>query len=321
MIICTHDDVTDEHAKEIAAKTGKEVTIGKIATLSDQHKEQAEILITYGNYDDSVFAEELAQLPRLKWVQALSAGTEQLPLAYMEKHGILLTSAKGVHAIPISEYVLGMVLHFAKKVDKFQFLKQRMVWGQSEEMFEVHGKTIGILGTGSIGSEIALKARAFGMKPMGVNSNGRSVDGFDQVYALRELDQLLPLCDYVCAVLPSSPETRDLIDARRIALMKDGGVFINVGRGDLVVEEDLYEALRTSKLRGAALDVFRDEPLPYHHSLWQLENLIITPHASAKTNMYVTRALDIFLQNYNLFQAGQQEGLINQVGYGQLETR
>lgn len=315
MILCTSDEVNSEGVKRLMDETKEEVVQGEILSIPEEIRNQVKILLTYGNYHDSITEQDLGSLPNLKWIQVMSSGTEQLPLEFIASRNLVLTSARGVHALPISEYVFAMILFFAKKIEKYQYLKQRMVWNYSEEMIELYGKTIGILGTGSIGRAIAEKAHAFGMVPIGVNRNGRDLEGFEKVYSFEQLEACLPQCDYLCAALPSTSQTGNLINAERIALMKEGVIFINVGRGDLIVEKDFIQAMQSGKIAGAALDVFRDEPLEYDHSLWHLENLVITPHASAKTNMYTQRVLDIFIKNYFHFKNELFDKMINRVEY------
>ncbi|WP_049662081.1 D-2-hydroxyacid dehydrogenase [Bacillus sp. FJAT-27231] len=313
MILCTSSDLLKEQLQRIREETQKNVVQNKIILLSEAEKQQVECILTYGNFDDAITAEELEQLPNVKWIQTMSSGTEQLPHNMIEKKNIHVTSAKGVHAISISEYVLGAMLHFAKKIEKFQVLKKNKVWADSEEMFELHGKTMCVLGTGHIGQEIARKTKVFGMNILGVNRSGNHVEGFDEIYSLHQIAEIFPQCDYICSALPSTIETRDLIKKETIDFMKDGVVFINVGRGDLIVEEDFIQALQAGKIGGAALDVFKSEPLEYGHPLWSTDNLIITPHASYKTNRYIHRVLAIFLANYNYFKYGDFEGMINKI--------
>lgn len=316
LILCT-TDALQPFSEEIGEKTRQPVAVRRIERLPEERRDQVRIVITFGNYDDSVSSEELRSLPRLEWIQVISSGIEQLPLEYLSERGILVTTARGIHRIPMSEYVFSALLYFAKKIPAYARLKRDKTWGRFETMEELYGKTIGILGTGQIGGEIAYKAKAFGMTTLGVNRSGRLVQHFDRIYPLSEWEHILPLCDYVCGILPSAPETKQLINRRTIEQMKDGVIFINVGRGDLVVEQDLVEALERGKIAGAALDVFAQEPLDRRHPLWELDNVIITPHASAKTPMYVPRSLDIFYRNYALFRQGRTHDMINLVKHPQ----
>lgn len=312
MILCTSEELKP-FSSEMQNILKQEVIVQRINQLPDKYKKQVRIVVSYGNYGDVVSKEELHSLPKLQWVQAISSGVEQLPLEFMVKRGIVLTTVRGIHRIPISEYVLGVMLYFAKKVPTYEHFKQNKIWGNFESMDELYGKTVGILGTGQIGRAIAFKAKVFGMTTLGVNRSGRDVEYFDNTYGLSEWEHILPHCDYVCGVLPSTPETKQLINRRTIERMKDGLVLINVGRGDLIVEQDVIDALQSGKIAGAALDVFEQEPLDDQNPLWNLDNVFITPHASARTPMYIRRSLDIFYRNYELFQQGQYEQMMNRI--------
>ncbi|GIN89053.1 dihydrofolate reductase [Siminovitchia terrae] len=315
MIVCTTSDISNEIIKKVIKETGCKVVQKKIQMLKSSEKYETKYLLTYGNFDDEVNAEELEQLPNLKWIHVLSSGTEQLPQSVIKDRDILVTSSKGIHAIPISEYVLGAILHFAKRITEFRKLQDQMSWSYTQEMFEVYGKTLGILGTGSIGSDIAEKAKVFGMNVIGVNRSGRRPAEFDQVYKIDQLKEMVPLCDYICCILPSTKETIHLIGQEIISLMKDQVIFINVGRGDLVIEEDLLKALKAGKIGGAALDVFKEEPLKTGHPFWSMENVLVTPHASARTKMYMNRAINLFLDNYKCYQKRQLDNMVNKVTF------
>ncbi len=315
MIVCTTADISKELQKWVMEETECKVVQKKLPMLESNEKYDAQYLLTYGNFDDEIKAEELKQLPNLKWIHVLSSGTEQLPESVITEKGILITSSKGIHAIPISEYVLYAILHFAKKNTEFRKLQDEMKWSYTLDMSEIHGKTLGVLGTGAIGSDIAKKAKTFGMNVIGVNRSGRRPAEFDQIYIIEQLKEMVPLCDYICCVLPSTEETTNLIDKETISLMKDQVIFINVGRGDIVIEEDLVKALTTGKIRGAALDVFKNEPLKAEHPFWSMENVLVTPHASARSNMYMNRAIKLFLKNYQHFQKKQYDDMINKVTF------
>ncbi|WP_340084033.1 D-2-hydroxyacid dehydrogenase [Siminovitchia sp. FSL H7-0308] len=315
MIVCTTSDLSAEMRQKIAKETQVPVVQRTINELSKREKNAVEILITYGNFDDAVTVEELRQLPGLKWIHVLSSGTEQLPITPIKDKNILVTSSKGIHAIPISEYVIFAVLYFAKHIPHFIKLQEQKSWSYTAGMSEVYGKTLGVLGTGVIGLEIARKARALGMSVIGVNRSGRHMAGFDEVHRVQRLKEIVPCCDYICSALPSTDETRNLIDKNIIQLMKDQVIFMNVGRGDVIVEEHLLEALRTGKIGGAALDVFKSEPLEAQHPFWRMKNVLITPHASARTNMYMFRALQMFLENFRYYQQNALQFMVNKVDF------
>lgn len=315
VIVFTTSDISCELQRAIANQTKSEVVQNKISKLNQKDKSKAEILITYGNFDDAITAEDISQLIHLKWIHVLSSGTEQLPKEAIRSRKIHVTSSKGIHAIPISEYVVCSILYFAKKIEEFRKLQKQRAWSYSMGMSEIYGKTLGILGTGYIGREIAKKAKALGMSVIGVNRSGNHSDEFDQIYKVHKLKEILPAFDYICSVLPSTDETKHLIDRGTISHMKDGVIFINAGRGDVAVEKDLLESLRTGKISGAALDVFEEEPLESCHPFWAMENVLVTPHASARTEMYMERALNIFLDNFKYYQDNDLKNMVNKVNF------
>ncbi|SFE58928.1 Phosphoglycerate dehydrogenase [Alteribacillus iranensis] len=313
MILCTTEDV-ESYRSEIKKETADaEVFLGKINSLTEEEKEKIEIIISYGNYDDRLLEKDVKSLPNLRWIQIISSGVDQLPLEYLKRSNILVTTVKGIHRIPISEYVMAMILYFSKKIPEFYERKQQKHWDASIMLHELHGKTIGIWGTGHIGREVAAKSKAFGMKTVGVNRSGNQVEHFDDIYTIEQLQEVVGTFDYICSVLPSNPGTRGIVTSHLIEKMKDDVVFVNVGRGDLIVEEDFIEALKRKKISGAALDVFHREPLEENHPFWELDNVVITPHASAHSEMYARRALQIFYQNFKLFKQQSYTEMINRV--------
>lgn len=312
MILCTTSDFNEKHSFKMFEKTGKQVQVSKdFLTIAD--KDKIKVLLTYGNYDDVITDTQLKQLPNLQWIQLLSAGYDTLPLETMAKRNIRLTTASGVHAKPISEYVLGMILYFYKDFPKYLSSKGKHHWDGTDEAEELEGKTIGILGTGHIGNEIARKSKALGMKSIGLNTDGRMVQGFDTVLPFHKIDELLSASDIVCSVLPSTSTTIGLMNKERFHVMKDGAIFINAGRGDLVIESDFLAAMKQGKFKGVALDVFAEEPLPPEHPLWDVDNLIITPHISARTNQYMNRCVDLFIKNLALYESEQFDQMINAI--------
>lgn len=315
MLVCTTPDVSIDLQKKLAEETQQTVVQNKVAELDEKDRYQAEILITYGNFEDAITVQETDRLPNLRWIHVLSSGTEQLPKDTIRDRALCVTSSKGIHSIPMSEYVICAILYFAKRIGDFRKLQDQMRWSYSLGMSEIYGKTLCVLGTGFIGTEIAKKAKALGMEVIGFNRSGRASDGFDQTYKIRHVNEFIPSFDYICNALPSTKETRGLIDKEMIRSMKDGVIFINVGRGDLAVEADLEEGLRTGKIGGAALDVFNKEPLEPGHPFWSMENVIITPHASARTERYMERALDIFIKNYHLYKENAFENMVNKVSF------
>lgn len=272
------------------------------------HAGDAEALLTTGRLAPEV----LEALPAVRWIQALSAGVDGLPLERIRKRGIALTNAKGIHQIQMSEFAMLYMLQWVRRSD-MHFLNQLdKVWGKRVPAGEVYNQTVGILGTGSIGQAIAHKAKAFGMRTLGYNRSGRPSPGFDVCYGGREgLFALLEQSDFVILLLPATPETRHFIKMEELRSMKPSACLINLARGSVVLEADLIEALRSGVIAGAALDVFEIEPLPQDSAFWELPNVLITPHVAGLSPHYMTRAAEIVFENIRRY--GKGEALLNAV--------
>ena len=270
--------------------------------------EHAEILITYG---EDLTAEHIRTAVQLKWIMVVSAGLEQMPLQEIKEKGITVTNARGIHKTPMAEYALGMMLSHEKKLVTLKQKQRKEVWDRDMEMGELFGKKALILGAGSIGSEIARLAQAFGMSVNGVNRSGRAVPFMDSIYRIEELNDALKEADYVISVLPSTAETRGLLAADRLFSMKKGSVLMNIGRGDLFKEEDLLEALKAGRPSHAILDVFGAEPLQPGHPYWKHPDITLTPHLSSRSNRYLPRAFRIFKDNLPAYLAKNIQAMKN----------
>lgn len=272
--------------------------------------EDAEALVVTGKLKE----EDLAAVPRVRWVQALSAGVDHMPLAYMQSRHIRLTNARGIHQIQMSEFAMLLMLEWARRAD-LHFLNQvDKVWGRRVPSGELYGQTVGIIGSGSIGQAIAEKAAAFGMRTLGYNKSGRPAPGFDETLGSREgLQRLLAESDYIIMLLPSTAETRHFLSMEEFKQMKPTACFINLARGSVVNEQELIEALRGGVIAGAALDVFEQEPLPPESPLWELPNVILTPHVAGASPHYMTRSASIIFGNLQRFLRGDAEPLINEI--------
>mgnify|MGYP000894670188 CR=1 FL=1 len=242
---------------------------------------------------------------RCKWVQTWSAGVDRLPLGQMLERGIVVTTASGVHAYPISETIFAMLLALTRNLHVYIRNQLKRTWDRGGLRLEMHGKTIGIVGVGDIGEETARIAKAFGMTVIGVRRSALPSPHVDRMVGPGALREVLPLCDYVVVTVPATPETRHMFDEPEFSAMKPGAFFVNIGRGATVRTEALLAALRSGRLAGAGLDVFEEEPLPPDHPLWQMDNVIITPHSSGFTEHYNDRALDIFVENAAAYLAGK----------------
>ncbi|MDF2936272.1 MAG: D-2-hydroxyacid dehydrogenase [Paenibacillaceae bacterium] len=272
-------------------------------------------VVTGGGMPD---ADLLEELPKLRWVQIMSAGADKLPLEELRKRGIRLTNAKGVHQIQMSEFALLQMLQWARRADLHFSNQLDKRWGKRVSSGELHGQTVGILGTGSIGQAIAAKAQAFGMRTLGYNTSGRSELHFDAVFQGPDgLLSVLGDSDYVVVIVPSTPDTQGLIGKEQLQAMKPSACLVNLARGTVVSEPELIAALQNGTIAGAALDVFEVEPLPPESPLWELPNVLITPHVAGSSPHYNERAAGIVRENLRRLAEDPESPLQNEVDLSQ----
>ncbi|SIS48641.1 D-2-hydroxyacid dehydrogenase [Salimicrobium flavidum] len=259
---------------------------------------EAEILITYG---EDLNEEKIEKAKNLKWIMIMSAGMDRMPFSIIEEKDILVTNVRGIHAKPMAEYAIGMFLQVAKRAKKLQQQENASYWNRKLDFQELGGHTMVLLGTGAIASETARLAKAFDMKTIGVSRSGKGKDNFDEVYRIEKLNAALSEGDYVAAVLPSTEETRGLLQKEHFQAMPEHAVFLNMGRGDLVPEKTVSSAIEKGDIAHAVLDVMEEEPLPEDHPFWREENITVTPHISGITSGYLPRAFDIFDRNMKAY--------------------
>lgn len=272
--------------------------------------ENSEVYVTYGfEFNPAV----LAGAKNLKWMQIFKAGFDDLPLDEMRKRGIILTNVRGIHKIPMGEYTMGMILMLAHRFLEYRENQRKKIWDRKIQAEEIFEKTLGVVGTGSIGAEICRRAKAFGMRTIGINTRGAAVDGVDKALPPRGLHELLADSDYVVVAVPLNEKTRGMIGKAEFEAMKPSACFINISRGQVVDEKALVNALRRRCIKAAVLDVFEKEPLPADSELWQMDNVVITPHISAVSPRYTERALEIFTFNLDAYINGRE--LLNKVKY------
>jgi phosphoglycerate dehydrogenase-like enzyme len=277
--------------------------------LTDRQRKalaEAEVVLT----EDLPF--DVVQLaPRLRWVQGVGAGVSQLISAGLPTSEVRLTTAAGVNALAISEFVLARILQIAKRFQEIDRLQVERVW-LPKYGSQLAGRHLTVVGLGAIGRRVAGLGRAFGMTVTGVRRSavvGESDPDVDQLLPPTELHTAVSAADYVVAAIPETAENRDIFDAKFFAAMPAGAVFVNVGRGSAVVEDDLVAAL-DNHLRAAALDVVRQEPLPADSPLWSVPNLFISPHSAAAPDQHWTNVFALFADNLRRYVDG--EPLLNQ---------
>jgi glyoxylate/hydroxypyruvate reductase len=277
--------------------------------------EAADVLFGIPGDAPEGLAAAVRRAPDLRWVQATSAGAgEQVRAAGLsrdERQRVIVTSAAGVHAGPLAEFALLGLLAFAKGVPRLLADQRARRWGHYP-VGELSGQTVVIVGLGQIGAEVARRAAAFGMRVIGVNRSGTSDSPHvDEIRRTSELHECLLDADAIVISAPLTEETRGLIDAAAIARMRSGAVLVNVGRGGVVDEAALIEALRAGQLAGAALDVFAQEPLPAESPLWELPNALLSPHTTGLSVRENERIVSLFVENLRRYMAG--EDLLNRV--------
>ena len=246
---------------------------------------------------------------KVRWIQASSAGIGQLVKRLaLHRLGATLTTAAGVHARPLAEFVLWAMLAFAKNYPLARQQQRAQHWERFHND-DLEGKTLAVVGLGSIGREVARLARAMGLHVIG---SKRSIEGLQPadvdvsaLYALSDLQAMLAQADYVCLICPHTPETEGMMDAAAFAAMKPGSVFINIGRGALVQEEALLQALEQGPMQGAVLDVTSPEPLPPGHPLWEKDNVIIFPHSASTSRNENRRLVALFCDNLQRYLTGE----------------
>jgi len=272
---------------------GVMVNYASSAAAALQHYQGENILLAQPDMAAAI----VDQLPDVQWIQSTWAGVA--PLLRTQRQDYLLTGVKGVFGAPMAEYCLSYLLaHEQKLLWRYQQQQDRQ-W-RDEPSGRLAGKTLGIMGTGSIGAHIARAADCLGLRVLGYSRSGAAVNGFAEVFPQRRLNDFLSLSDYVTAVLPDTPETTGLMNAESFATMKSSALFINMGRGNLVDEPALAAALRSGQIAAAVLDVFRTEPLPPDNPLWSAPNLLITAHVAARS--WPQDNAGIFLDNFRRFE-------------------
>lgn len=287
--------------EEHLAKIRKVAPEAEIVAVSQEemgnHLKDATILVTF-----PWIIPDFSQAKNLKWVHSLSAGMEKILTPEFINSPILASNSSGVHGIPIAEHVIGMMLIFTRRF--YITLRQQLEkkWQRLTNLTELRDKTILVIGFGHIGREVVRLAKSLGMHTLAIDKNlTQKPDFLDEFYLPQNLNEILARADFVVLCLPYTKETHHFLAKEQFGRMKKEAFLINIGRGGLVNEEELIEALNAGEIAGAGLDVTEEEPLPKESPLWELENVIITPHHSGWSEKYMDRAIDIFCQNLKAF--------------------
>jgi D-2-hydroxyacid dehydrogenase (NADP+) len=262
----------------------------------------AEILVCF-----SVDKKTFLAAKKLKWIHCGSAGVDQLLFPEFLKSNVILTTSRGIHGDAISDQVMGMILAFSRGLVRSWNCKQRREWCPVEVMrqrFELKDKTIAIIGMGTIGRELAQKAKAFGLKVLATKNRVRKAEEVrhvDRLLPKTKLSEALREADMVVMAVPYTKETHHMIGRRELASMKQTAILINIARGEVVDEPALMDALSKRKIAGAGLDVFEQEPLSAESRFWDMENVILTPHIAGSMSDYFRKVGEIFRRNLNRY--------------------
>ncbi|WP_341530034.1 D-2-hydroxyacid dehydrogenase [Nostoc sp. UHCC 0302] len=272
----------------------------------DSDPGDAEVYLNGFKLKPTTLHKVLAAAPGIRWQQTPSAGVNHILTPIFLEHDIILTNGAGVHAIPISEFVLSLILYHAKQLRQLQADHDQRKWEKSWLVLpELANSTVLILGTGNIGQAIAARIKPFGARVWGGRRRPEPLPNFDKIVGTNEWHTLLPEVDYIIVATPLTPETKALIDETVLRSLPSHAYLINVGRGSVVDESALTKALTEGWIAGAGLDTVSIEPLPPESPLWSLPNLFITPHTSAISPALKGRITDLFLDNLERYQGNK----------------
>ena len=272
-------------------------------SISDDELSQAEILVTYGEDLDE---EKIAIAQKLQWIFVASAGIEKMPAQAIAERGIYVSNVRGIHKKPMMETILAHILALKRGLPSIYEQQARGEWKKNISLTELNDSTVMILGPGAIGQEIGRILQALGVHTIGINSTGKMVDYMNETYPITQWVDYVPKADIIISMLPSTPKTKGLITREHFETMKSSAIFMNFGRGDVVKEAVLVEALQERLIAHAVLDVYEEEPLPATSPIWQLNNVTVSPHISSHSSRYVERSLSIFKPSLRKWLNGER---------------
>jgi phosphoglycerate dehydrogenase-like enzyme len=274
-------------------------TLGRKTQPSDAQRAETHVLLTVG-----VPPGLLPTMPNLRWAQALTAGVEAWLALPDLPDGLILTSARGTHRESMPENILGALFHITKPYAAIAADQKQRLW-RNRIATPLNGQTLGILGLGAIGQEVARLASALGMRVLGTKRRPAAIPGVAEVLPSERTNEVLAQSDFVLLLLPATPATADIINADRLSQMKRGAWLLNFGRGHLIKDDDLIAAVTQKQIAGAVLDVFRQEPLPQDHKFWTTEGILVLPHIGGPHPNRDSIVAKLFIDNLRLYLDGQ----------------
>ena len=272
--------------------------------------EKCELLVLAGDSYTTQFVETALKIPTVRWAHTEDAGTDGLFYDTMRARGVTVTHSPGTNAIEVAEFAFGQIMWSAKRLGTLRDNQRAHRW-QLLGLESLSDKTILVVGLGAIGQEVAKFAKAFGMRVLGIRQSPTVVANVDQQGTLTDLPQMLPAADFLVLAVPLTAQTRGLIGATELARMKPTATLINVARGAVVDVQALKNALQTSTIRQACLDVLPTEPWPADDELWDVPNLFVTPHNAWSSPLYLPRVAELWLENLQRYVRGEE--LLHQV--------
>ncbi|HEV2195833.1 MAG TPA: D-2-hydroxyacid dehydrogenase [Candidatus Acidoferrum sp.] len=319
LVICVWHPFTWWRPQPVVAETlRKRWPEMKVVHLPDYDRLPEELPDTDIFVGYSLRAKQLKDARKLKWIHSTAAGVAQLMYPELREAGILVTNPSGVFSVPMAEHTMGLLLALARNFPDSVRQQDKAIWSQQElwdkprHLSEVNGQVLLIVGYGSIGRELAKRAKAFDMRVWGVTRSGEGDGAYaERIFPAAKLHEALPEADYVVISAPETAATKHLIGAAELAKMKRGARLINVGRGSLLDEAALICALKNGALGGAAIDVAETEPLPTDSPLWKAPNLFITPHTSALSDRLWVRQAALLMELLERWFDGRE--MFNQV--------
>jgi D-2-hydroxyacid dehydrogenase (NADP+) len=286
----------------------------EIEAAVDEHSaaefiQQAQILMAI-----KASNELISQADNLQWIQSLISGTDFFTKLPSLKEDVLITSSKGIHGPQMAETTLLLMLALNRNYPANLKNQEQKRWERWPTKL-LYKKEIGILGVGTIGTQLARICKSLGMTVHGLTTSGREIEWVDYPYDSGGLDKLLTRVDYLVNILPATIKTRNVLGTAQFEAMKPTACFISVGRGDTVDEPALIEALRSGKIAGAGMDVFSEEPLPSDNLLWSMDNVIVTPHIGGMSDIYPDQVLPNIKENLSRYLGGERSNLVNFVDW------
>jgi len=286
-------------------RPGTEVVVGDSARLFGKEAADAPVLFNWSGSLE-LLRDVVSVCPNLEWVHSRAVGLERTLFPDLIENSVTLTNGRGVFSASLGEFALAAILYFAKDLRRMVRNQMARTW-ESFDVMPISGQVVGIVGYGDIGRAVATRVRPLGMKVLAVKRHA-SPDAdpiVEQTYTPDGRTEMLARCDYVVVATPLTAETRGMIAEPELAAMKPTGVIINLGRGPVIDEKALLDALSRGRIKGAALDVFDKEPLPREHPFYELENVLLSPHCADHTPDWLDQSMRFFIEQYERFRKGQ----------------